>query len=62
MTDDQKHKYARLTTGFDALFLPPALYKIVEEQGYDMRAFVVAKPIPQSLDRAQIRPIPTPAR
>lgn len=48
MTDDEKHEWCRKRGAPSALFLPEPLYREAERQGYDMRYYVIQKPIPIS--------------
>lgn len=46
MTDDEKHSWCHERGYPSAVFLPESLYRIAERQGYDMRYYVITKPIP----------------
>lgn len=46
MTDAEKHAWCKQRTGFFATFVSPVLYAAAEQAGYDMRWYVVTKPMP----------------
>jgi hypothetical protein len=46
MTDDEKHAWCKERTGHCAGFVSPSLYAAAEKAGYDMRWFVISKPMP----------------
>jgi len=46
-TDDEKHAEARKRGYPHAVFLPPSLYRLAEQAGYDMMLYVEQKPIPE---------------
>ena len=46
MTDTEKHEWCKQRDGFGAVILPSSLYRRIEELGYDMRWYVMSKPIP----------------
>lgn len=46
MTDAEKHAWCKKRTGFCATFVSPVLYAAAEQAGYDMRWYVVTKPMP----------------
>jgi hypothetical protein len=46
MTDDEKHEFTRLHTGFNAVYLPPSVFAAAERAGYDMRYYIVQKSMP----------------
>jgi hypothetical protein len=45
MTDEEKHAWCKPRNGMGAVFVPEALYRAAEELGYDMRWYVMTKPI-----------------
>ena len=46
MTDAEKHVWCQKRGYPSAVFLPESLYWKAERQGYDMRYYVIVKPIP----------------
>ena len=46
VTDEEKHAFCKRRWGVCAVFLPPTLYAAAEQTGFDMRRFVIDKPIP----------------
>jgi hypothetical protein len=48
-TDEEKHVFCQRRWGCNATFISAILYAMLEKQGnYDMRQFVINKPVPQS--------------
>ena len=45
-TDNQKHEFCRKRGYPSAVFLPEWLYRAAESEGYDMRFYVILRPIP----------------
>ena len=52
LTDEQKHAEARKRGYPSAVFLPASIYRMAEQQGYDMTLYVVTKPLPNIERRA----------
>lgn len=48
MTDEEKHAFCKRRTGFCATFVSPVIYAAAEKAGYDMRWYVINKPVPYS--------------
>lgn len=46
ITDEEKHAYCMRRRGVCATFIGEFLYKEAERAGFDMRDFVITKPIP----------------
>jgi hypothetical protein len=46
MTDNEKHEFCKKRSGFPALIVPQNLYDDLERDGFDMRWYVPARPIP----------------
>lgn len=54
MTDEEKHAWCKERTGLCAGFISPSLYAAAEAAGYDMRWFVINKPIPKGFERGSL--------